>query len=160
MAASPGACGPLPYLLVLSLQKNLSPSFPPPNLPFPVCFINTVYSLHGVLTLSLHTMLRTTLRSRYCCSCLWIRKLKLREVKCPLQGHRVVNNKDKSGPDPQTPAGCLCIMTLRQLLCPVPCPTAPVLVSVYPHQGPLLSKPTWPSWGAVPHKKIQCKHYG
>lgn len=135
MATSPGACGPCPNLPAgFESSEEPKPFLSSPNLPFPVCFINTVYSLHRVLTLSLHTMLRTTPRSRYCCcSCLWIRKLKLREVKCPLQGHRVVNSKDKSGPDPQTPAGCLCIMTFRQLLCPVPCPTAPVLGCLSTH---------------------------
>lgn len=72
MATSPGACGPCPNLPAgFEASEEPKPFLSSPNLLFPVCFINTVYSLHRVLTLSLHTMLRTTPQSRYCCcSCL------------------------------------------------------------------------------------------
>ena len=144
MATSPGAHGPclnLPAGFKASEEPKPFPSSP--NLLFPVCFINTVYSLHRVLTLSLHIMLRTTPQSRYCCcSCLWVRRVKLREVKCPLQGHRAVNNKDKSGPDlrPSDSRWMLLHQTLGPLLCPVPCPMAPIL-GCLPSSRRLLSKP-------------------
>lgn len=146
MATSPGACGPLAltYLLVLSLQKNPKPSFPPKS---PIsCLLYkhrlTVYIWGINPVTSYHAQNNPT--GRYCCSCLWIRKLKLREVKCPLQGHRVVINKDNQD-RPSDSSWVPLHHDSQAITVSSAVSHGPSLGCLSIHIRALLSKPTWPS---------------
>lgn len=92
---SPGPCGPCPELPAGSeAAEEPKPFLLLPQFPTSVCFINTVYSLHRALTLTPYIMPRATPWDRYCfCFCLQMKKLKLRELKCPPQGHRASRGK-------------------------------------------------------------------